>query len=371
MLVRGSILANLSILGVTVLATSLSYANDENPDVDSLAKRLVQRVEALDGIDVSYQLTGEFLFSVPGRPEPGKSGSNGRYRTVCLGRKRRFEKYLEGDYPSSISIFDGQTTAWIQVKGGKSNSRGVSVALRRGLSHEAAIDCQFCLEALMKPLSDEYQAKAYSRQIFPWKLLADSDDSKANAIRFAAKRSSIDGRPCVAIQFWNGVDTFWLDPGRNDALVRRERYEPIEGRVDGRKLFDFRATCSDFRQHGEHWIPYRYVCEHGAPITAKDRAGEIYYRVEIQVEKFSIGEVTDDDFQVNLAKGADVIDADLGHLIVNPASRSAEIGDLLAEINASRRSWWSWLGPVALVLATITVFWWWWWWKRSGANIAK
>ena len=106
-------------------------------------------------------------------------------------------------------------------------------------------------------------------------------------------------------------------------------------------------------------------------MSVKERAGEIYLRVKMTVEKFAIGKVTDDDFRVELIDGADVIDADHGHLIVNPTSRLAEIGDLVAEINSSRRSWWAWIGLVASVIAVVGGWWWWWWRRRTATPNAK
>lgn len=102
------------------------------------------------------------------------------------------------------------------------------------------------------------------------------------------------------------------------------------------------------------------------PAHMKERAGEIYYRVRMTVEKFSIGQVTDEDFRIELADGADIFDMDHGHLIVNRTSRLTEIGDLVAELKSSQRSWWGWIAVVAA--AVIAVMGIWWWRRRASAR---
>lgn len=331
----------------------------EPPSLEELGQLLVKRSENLDRIDVTYRLETEYLFPVAGlTPAVLKPRSGCRHRTVCMGRKRRFEQYPD-DGPSYTVIFDGETTADIQIKRPQMRSRGVAVSLQRGLTGRSAIDCQYCLCALGKPLSDSSIALSYQYELFPWIVLALAKSNNQPLFQLDLKRAIINDAPCYAVRSKKGdPDTYWLDSSRDFVLVRRERL-----RTDNASsLLNVRSIASDFRQHGEYWIPYSYEREHGAPSSAKDRAGEVYYRMKLTVDQIEIGKVTDDDFKVDLIAGAPVFDTDTGRMIENRASHLTEVGAIVAEMNSSYRPWWHWAGIAVVCILLITAIW---FWKRG------
>jgi hypothetical protein len=342
-----------------LLQIGYADANDQRmPTVDELAKLLIERVEKLDNLKVEYRYEYEYLFPVAGlTSESVPPKSTGRCRTVLSGRRRRFERFpdnlTEEKYPYTLTIFDGKTTAEGHLMEYPDGVKAASVFLHGKRTHLVDQDCQVCSCLLQKPLSDAALSLAYDNAIFPYSLRLVARDRGDQLVQVDPQFHRLEGTECLVVRFPLNGDSYWLDPKRDFAVVRREMFAT----VDDKKYLDIRSTARDFRRHGDYWVPYSYVREHGVPVHLKERAGEVFYRVSLTIEKLSLDEVTDDDFKVPVAAGAPIHDADSGQLLVNPAKRLAEVASLVADVEAKRLRW-RWL-ITGIVVVLVFIGWCW------------
>jgi hypothetical protein len=207
---------------------------------------------------------------------------------------------------------------------------------------------------LQKPLSDAALALSYDHAIFPYSLRLADRDGGDRLVQIDPQFHRFEDAECLVVRFPLNGDSYWLDRKRDYAVVRREMFAT----VGDKKILDVRSTARDFRRHGNYWVPYSYVREHGAPAHAKAHAGEVFYRVTLTINDITFDEVTDDDFKVPVAAGAPIHDLDSGQLLVNPTKRLAEVASLAAEVEAKRLRWVWWLVTgVVFVLALIGGYW--------------
>jgi hypothetical protein len=88
--------------------------------------------------------------------------------------------------------------------------------------------------------------------------------------------------------------------------------------------------------------------------------GDVYYRVKLTLEKFTIGAVSDNDFNIVLDDGAMIQDMDSRQMLVNPTNRLAEVATLVAEVESKKRHWWWQVGGVIAAFAFVI-----WRWKTN------
>jgi hypothetical protein len=309
-----------------------------------------ERQKSFRNVKVEYTVSWKKLMDVPSR-KMGAASLVGYDCVFAIDGERRYlkrnplQKITDGaaNIPTTIS-YDGKKT-YVAKLGAMIVEERKSPGCENGE--------YYCREILQIPLTDEDKAQYDNAWFYPHCLRPNPKEPYIVSPQF----EQVDGANCYVL-FRAKRDKIWVDPQLGGAYRRRERYSEAKG---GEELLICRYECSDFVEVASIWVPKKCIRVDFAPgDNPPSYWNKPFLELHLDVKTISINQVTDDDFNVAVAPGTNIIDKN-GSIQVKGDKTILlnELADLgkLREPPSRSFGWFFWISlPVILLLGGILTY---------------